>query len=406
VISVERALEIVLANVEPLEAEPVALDDACGRYLAEDVAADLDVPPFDRSMMDGYALRAADTAAAPVALRVTGQLRAGQMPDARVGPGEAVQIMTGAPLPPGADAVQPVERTRSLDGARVEIGSSVAPGQHIAARGSETRAGRIVLRAGRRVDPAAVAALASAGRPRLRVGRRPTAALLVTGDEIVDVAESPSGAQIRNANGPALLAQLRGAGAVAHSLGVAGDDEELIARGVEAGLAADVLVLSGGVSAGAFDLVEFVLERFGVQILFERVAIKPGAPLVFGRRERRLVFGLPGNPVSAQVTFDVFVRPALTRLQGGGGGLRPALEAVLDGPLRNASRRRAYLPARVRVEGAGLRAEPLPSAGSADVFAHAHANALLVLEAERTEARAGERVRAVLLPSFVEGEPA
>jgi len=404
VISVERALEIVLANVEPLGAEEVDLEAAPGRHLAEDVVADLDTPPFDRSMMDGYALRAADTAAAPVALRVTGQVRAGQMPEAGVGAGEAIQIMTGAPLPPGADAVQPVEKTLALEGARVEIREVVAPGQHVARRASEIRAGATVLRAGRRIDPAAVAALATAGRARLQVGRRPVAALLVTGDEIVDVTECPSGAQIRNANGPAVLAQLRAAGAVAHSLGVVKDDAALIARAVEAGLAADVLVLSGGVSAGAFDLVESVLEGFGVQILFERVAIKPGAPLVFGRRERRLVFGLPGNPVSAQVTFDFFVRPALARLQGGLAAARPAFEVSLDGPLRNRSRRRAYLPALVRVEAQGLRAEPLPSAGSADVFAHARANALLVLEAERTEARAGERVAAVLLPSFVEGE--
>lgn len=403
-ISVERALEIVLANVEPLGAEEVALDDACGRYLAEDVAADLDIPPFDRSMMDGYALRAADSAGAPVVLRVTGQVRAGRMPEAGVGPGEAVEIMTGAPLPPGADAVQPVEKTRSLDGQRVEVGEAVAPGQHVAPRGSEIRAGATVLRAGRRIDAASIAALATAGRSRPRVGRRPLAALLVTGDEIVDAAEYPEGARIRNANGPAVLAQLRAAGALAQSLGVAKDEAESIARGVESGLAADVLVLSGGVSAGAFDLVESVLADFGVQVLFERVAIKPGAPLVFGRRERRLVFGLPGNPVSAQVTFDVFVRPALARLQGGGGGLRPLVEATLEGPLHNRSRRRAYLPGRVHAAAAGLRARPLPSAGSADVFAHARANALLVLEAERVEARAGERVPALLLPSFVDGE--
>jgi molybdopterin molybdotransferase len=263
----------------------------------------------------------------------------------------------------------------------------------------------LVLARGRRVDPAALAVLATVGRARVRVGRRPRVALLVTGDELVGVEAQPSGAQIRNANEPAVLAQIRAAGAEALPLGTAPDDMERIAQGVERGLAsADVLLLSGGVSAGAYDLVEAVLARFGVEVLFERVAIKPGAPLVFGRRGSTLVFGLPGNPVSAQVSFDVFVRPALLRMQHGSGGLRPAVSVTLAGPARNRSRRRAYLPARVRAGSDGLVAEPLPSAGSADVFAHARANALVVLEAERTEAAAGERVAAHLLPGFVEGE--
>ncbi len=404
ILSVEQALEIVLASVSPLGAEEVALEDAPGRYLAEDVAADQDVPPFERSMMDGYAVRAADTAQAPVALRVTGQLRAGQVPERSVGPGEAIQIMTGAPLPPGADAVQQVEKARSLDDSRVEIGEAVAAGQHVARRGSEIRAGETALRSGSRIGPAGLAALATAGCARVRVGRRPQAALLVTGDELVGVDRRPSGASIRNANGPAVMAQLREAGAVARSLGVVPDEQDRIAAGIRAGLDADVLLLSGGVSAGAFDLVEAVLGRFGVEILFERVAIKPGAPLVFGRRGRNVVFGLPGNPVSAQVTFDVFVRPALVRLQGGRSSARPAVEVTLDGPLKNRSRRRAYLPAVVSSGPDGLRATPLPSAGSADVFAHARANALLVIEAERTQAEAGERARALLLPAFVLGE--
>lgn len=404
-LSVDQALEIVLASVEPLGDEEIALADALFRVLAEDVAADGDVPPFDRSMMDGYAVRSADTAAAPAVLRVAGQVRAGQMPERRVEQGDAIQIMTGAPMPAGADAVQQVEKTRLLADGRVEIGESVSAGQHVARQGSETRKGSPVLERGRRVDPAAVAALATVGRGRLRAGRRPVVALLVTGDELVAVDEPPSGARIRNANEPALLAQIRAAGADALPLGVAPDDPGRIAAGVERGLAtADVLLLSGGVSAGAFDLVEAVLERLGVEILFERVAIKPGAPLVFGRRGRTLVFGLPGNPVSAQVTFDVFVRPALFRLQQGRGGSRPAVEVTLRAAARNRSRRRAYLPAIVRSEPGGLFGYPLPSAGSADVFAHARANALLVLEAERIEAAAGERAPALLLPGFTEGE--
>jgi molybdenum cofactor synthesis domain-containing protein len=403
VISVEKALEAVLAHSRPLGKEDVPLAGALGRYLAEDVAADLDIPPFDRAMMDGYAVRAADTAQAPAVLRVVGQVRAGQLPATALGPAEAIQIMTGAPVPAGADAVQQVEKTRALGDGRVEIAESAEPGQNVAPRGCEVRAGTTVLEAGRRVDAAAVAVLATAGRARVRVGRRPRVALLVTGDELVEAASRPTGGQIRNANGPAVLAQIESAGALAVPLGVAPDDSDRIAAAVEPGFDADVLVLSGGVSAGAFDLVEAVLARFGVEVFFERVAIKPGAPLVFGRRGETLVFGLPGNPVSAMVTFDVFVRAALERLQGGRGTPRPLVEVVLEGPAKNRSRRKAYLPAVVRPAGARLVALPLRSAGSADVFAHARANALVVLEADRTEAGSGESAPAMLLHRFVEG---
>ena len=403
-IPVENALEIVLSKADPLGSEEVALDDALGRFLAEDIAVDLDIPPFDRAMMDGYAVRAADTTAAPRALRVTGQVRAGQVSDRALEPGEAIQIMTGAPVPLGADAVQQVEKTRPLPDGRVEIVEAVESGQHVALRACEVRAGSRVLEAGRRIDPAAVAVLATAGRARLRVGRRPRVAFLVTGDELVDVSARPTGGQIRNANGPAVLAQIQEAGALAEPLGVAPDAMEPIAAAVVRGLGADVLLLSGGVSEGAFDLVEAVLARFGVEIFFERVAIKPGAPLVFGRHGRTLVFGLPGNPVSAQVTFDVFVRAALACLQGGRAPQRPLVEVELESPAKNRSRRKAYLPARVRCDWGRLLATPIRSAGSADVFAHAGANALLVLEADRTEARAGERTPAMLLRRFVEGE--
>jgi molybdopterin molybdotransferase len=406
VISVEKALEAVLAHSRPLGKEDVPLAGALGRYLAEDVAADLDIPPFDRAMMDGYAVRAADTAQAPAVLRVVGQVRAGQLPATALAPAEAIQIMTGAPVPAGADAVQQVEKTRALGDGRVEIAEPAEPGQNVAPRGCEVRAGTTVLEAGRRVDAAAVAVLATAGRARVGVGRRPRVALLVTGDELVEAASRPTGGQIRNANGPAVLAQIENAGALGVPLGVAPDDSDRIAAAVEPGFEADVLVLSGGVSAGAFDLVEAVLARFGVEVFFERVAIKPGAPLVFGRRGETLVFGLPGNPVSAMVTFDVFVRAALERLQGGRGTPRPLVEVVLEGPAKNRSRRKAYLPAVVRPVGARLVALPLRSAGSADVFAHVRANALVVLEADRTEASSGESAPAMLLHRFVEGSDA
>jgi molybdenum cofactor synthesis domain-containing protein len=413
-ISVDRALEIVLEHAAPLPAEETPLSEALGRVLAEDVATDLDFPPFDRSAMDGFALRSADAGFAPVALAVVGEVRAGQWPSRAVETGQAVSIMTGAPLPPGADSVQQVEKTRRLNEGWVEVLAAVEPGLNVAPRGSEIRAGERVLPAGDRIDPAAVGVLAAVGRARVKVGARPVVFVLATGDELVEVGQKPEGAQIRNSNGHAVLAQVREAGASGFSLGIVADDARRIARKVEEGLAGDVLVISGGVSEGVYDLVEGALREFGVEILFDKVAIKPGAPLVFGRLQRSgdvgrparrattLVFGLPGNPVSAQVTFDLFVRAALLRLQGARVVQRPTLEVELLGSARNRSGRRAHLPARLLLAGGRLQAEPLPSRGSADLVAHARANALVVLEADRVEAQPGERVLAVLLGNFLE----
>jgi molybdopterin molybdotransferase len=402
VIPVEQALEIVLAHTPVLPPEEVDLALAVGRILAEDVRSDVEMPPFDRAAMDGYAVRAGDVAAAPVTLRVVGQVRAGQWPGREVGAGEAIQIMTGAPVPPGATAVQPVEKTRALAEGRVEILSPVEAGAHIAPRGSEGRIGDEVLRRGDTVDPAAVAVLAAVGKARVRVGRRPRVAVLVTGDELVDVWDTPTRGRIRNSNGHAVVAQARWAGADVRSLGVVPDEAERIAEAVRAGFDSDVLIVSGGVSEGAYDLVEDVLSRFDVGLLFTRVAIKPGAPLVFGRRGDRLVFGLPGNPVSAQVTFDVFVRAALLRMQGARVFSRPTVEVELLEAVRNKSGRKAHLPARIRFEGGRFVARPLTSMGSADIVAHARANALVVLEATRVRAEAGERAPALLLGSFLE----
>ncbi|PYQ45836.1 MAG: molybdopterin molybdenumtransferase MoeA [Acidobacteria bacterium] len=402
-IPVDAALDIVLKHTPSLGAEEVPLTEALGRVLAEDVSTDSDLPPFDRSAMDGYAVRAADVAQAPVVLDVAGQIRAGQWPDQPLPPGQAVQVMTGAPVPAGATAVQPVEKTRAIDGGRrVEILEPVPTGAHIARQGAEGHAGDEVLARGSVLDPASVAVLAAVGKGKVLVGRRPTVSVLVTGDELVDVWDAPTRGRIRNSNGYALMAQARWAGADARSLGVVPDQAPLIAQAVREGFASDVLVISGGVSEGAFDLVEEVLTRFDVGLLFTKVAIKPGAPLVFGRRGDKLIFGLPGNPVSAQVTFDLFARAALLRMQGAHVVTRPRVEVELLESVTNRSGRRNHLPARVRFEGGRLVASPLRSVGSADVVAHARANALVVLESERLRAEAGEKAPALLLGNFLE----
>jgi molybdopterin molybdotransferase len=402
-IPVEQALEMVLAEATILPFEDVALEDALGRVLAQAINADADLPPFDRSAMDGYALRAEDVSQAPTSLPVAGQIRAGQAPGMPLLPGTAIQIMTGAPLPAGANAVQQVEKTRaSADGRQVEVREGVTPGQNVARRGSEVRAGDGVIEGGRVVDPATLAVLAAVGQARVLVGRRPRIAIAVTGDELVSVSETPTPGRIRNCNGPAILAQARLAGAEARSLGVVPDDVDRIGAAVREGLNDDVLVFSGGVSAGAFDLVEGALEANGVRLLFTKVAIKPGAPLVFARHADTLVFGLPGNPVSAQVTFDLFVRPALLRLQGAATVALPTVETELAATVKNRSGRRAHLPVHLRFEGRRFVASPLRSMGSADLVAHARANALVVMDAERTEALAGERAPALLLGNFLD----
>jgi molybdopterin molybdotransferase len=405
-VPVEEALEIVLREVRPLPAEEVALDSALSRVLAEVVASDQDMPPFDRAAMDGFALRAADVAAAPVALEVVGEVRAGQWPDLTIRPGQAARIMTGAPVPSGADAVQQVEKTEPLDEFRTTILTAVAAGANLAPRGSEVRSGDTLLPAGRVIDPSAIAVLASAGKDRVRVARRPVVALLVTGDEIVAVAARPAAGQIRNTNGPAVAAQARLAGAEVRLLGVAPDRLEAIVEALRAGLDADVLIASGGVSAGDYDLVEPALVELGAEFLFTKVAIKPGAPLVFGRLGGRLVFGLPGNPVSAQATFELFVRPALLKMQGARVLSRPRVAVELLGAVRNRSGRKSHAPARVRFEGGRLVARPVRSMGSGDLVAHARANALVVIEAGRDEAAPGEMAEAVLLGNFLEDDGA
>jgi molybdopterin molybdotransferase len=315
--------------------------------------------------------------------------------------------LPGAPAPAGPTAVQQVEKTRALDGGtRVEILEPIATGANIARQGCEVAAGDVVLKPGRVIDPATIAVLASVGKARVKVARRPTVSVVVTGDELVDVWDAPGRGRIRNSNGYALMAQAECAGADARSLGVVPDDRDRIAEAVRKGFASDVLVLSGGVSAGEYDLVEEVLARFDVGLQFTKVAIKPGAPLVFGRRGDKLIFGLPGNPVSAQVTFDVFVRAALLRMQGARVVSRPRVEVELEEAMTNRSGRQNHLPARIRVENGRLLAARVPSAGSADVVAHAAANGLVILDAARTAAAAGEKAPALLLGNFLERDGA
>jgi molybdopterin molybdotransferase len=403
VIPVERAIEIVLRSTPRLPSESVDFEQALGRVLAEDVASDLDLPPFPRSSVDGFALRAADLSRVPARLRIAGVVPAGVPPAFRLEAGEAAQVMTGAPVPEGADAVQMVEKTRELGPQEVEVLEAVPSGQNIAPRGDELRAGEIVLTAGTRIDPAGLAVLATVGKTRVLVSRRPRVAVAATGNELVHPSERPGPAKIRNSNGFSVSAQARQAGAEVRYLGVARDDEASLGEAVRAGLAEDVLILTGGVSMGKYDLVEDVLRRFEIEILVDAVALKPGKPLVFGTApEGKLVFGLPGNPVSSAVTFELFVRPALGRMQGCEKALRPELRATLAAPLVSRGPRRAYLPGWVAPSGpeGRLGARPIPTRGSADIVAFAKANALLILPEEIDRLEAGSEVAVFQLDNF------
>ena len=282
------------------------MEGALGRVLAGDVVADSDLPPFDRAQMDGYAVRAADTAGAPVRLRLVGEAAAGEGWRGQLGAGEAVRIMTGAPLPAGADSVQQVEVTRELEGGGVvEVERSTQPGQFFVTRGSEIRAGETVLRAGESVGAAGMAVLASFGYAEVEVYRRPRVAVLATGSELVAAAERPGADQIRDSNTYSLAAYAALAGAEVERLPLAGDEPELLRRLIEEAAArADVLILSGGVSMGRYDFTKAALDSLGAEIFFERVRLRPGKPTVFARlpdEGRTLVFGLPGNPVSVSV---------------------------------------------------------------------------------------------------------
>jgi molybdopterin molybdotransferase len=400
-IPVSEAIGIVVEQAAALGVERVPLDEAQGRVLASDVCADTDLPPFDRAQMDGYAVRSSDLQEVPARLRLVGEAAAGSGWRGTLGAGEAVRIMTGAPLPAGADSVQQVEVTRELEGgALVELERATRPGQFYVLRGSEIRKGERVLEAGEEVTAARAAVLASFGYAEVPVYRRPRVAVLATGTELVPVGERPGADQIRDSNSYSLAAYARLAGAAVERLPFAGDDPELLRREIEAAAArSDVLVLSGGVSMGRYDFTKSALHALGAELFFERVALRPGKPTVFARLPgASLVFGLPGNPVSVSVTFNLFARTALRRMQGAREAAPVEEWAVLAREAKGAAERASYLPAALKTDGEGrLLAEPLKWGGSSDFVAFARATALVVVPAgEKFEA--GHVVKVVRLP--------
>jgi len=388
-LSMEEALRLVLERARPLPAERVPLAEAAGRVLAEPAVASVDLPPFDSSAMDGFAVRAADT---PGELPVAFRIAAGRPSPRPLEAGEAMAIATGAAVPSGADAVIPLEYVVE-HGNRVAIQQPVQPGASVRPRGGDARHGDPVVAAGERLGPGQLGALAAAGVAEVSCARRPRAAVLTTGSELRSPGEQLEPGQIYEANGVIIAAQLASAGAEVERLSAVADEPGAHRDALERGLAGDVLVSSGGVSVGPHDLVRAVGAELGIEQVFWRVAVKPGKPLWFGVRGQTLVFGLPGNPVSSLVSFELFVRPAVLALQGATDpGPRFAL-GTLASAVRRDDARDELLRARSSVEDGELVLRPVTGQDSHMIVRAAEADALVLVPRGDGEVAPGERVR-------------
>jgi len=399
-LEVAEALAEVLARVRPLEPGTETLSPAVlGRVLAADALADADSPPFAKSLRDGYAVRAADCATPNAELKVVAEIAAGVVPTKPIQPGECARIFTGAPMPDGADAVVMQEDTQPLDGDRVRItDANVKPAQWVFARGTEMRAGEVALPAGTVINPAALGVLASLGMVQASLFDEPRVSVVATGNELVEAGQRLQPGQIRNTNGPMLAAQVARAGGRVENLGIAPDTPDDLRSLIEDEIDfADVLLLAGGVSVGKFDLVPAILEELGVTIHFRQVRMKPGKPLLFGTKGRTLVFGLPGNPVSAFVCFELFARPALAAIAGHAGrGPRTTLLPIAEA-LAVTNDRPTYHPAKLELGESGYAVRPLPWMGAPDLRGLQPADALLVLPPGETRLDRGQSVRVVML---------
>jgi molybdopterin molybdotransferase len=387
----DRAAAVVSGDFMP--AERVPLGDAHRRVLRDEVRADTDSPPFRRSIRDGFAVRAEDVARVPRELDVIGESRAGLSFDGVVGSGLCAEIMTGAEVPAGADAVVMIEDTERLSGSRVRILKSVDRGRSVQDPGTECHAGDLILSPGRRIHAGDVGILASLGRAQVAVSRKPTVAIVSTGDELVGVDQVPGPAQIRNSNSLTLAAEVAEAGGDATLLGIARDDPAELREKIGRALGSDIVITSGGVSMGKYDLVAGVFRDFGVQVEFEKVAMKPGKPTVFGWKDRTFVFGLPGNPVSTIVSFRLFIRPLIRRMLHSDHPGNTVLEAELVSAAGCDPARAACVPAAVCFDEGRYRLEPVRWKGSSDLVGLAKANAYALIPRQDGELPPGTRVR-------------
>jgi molybdopterin molybdotransferase len=400
ILSFEEARHVVeteAATATPVGKELLELLDSFGRVLAEPIFADRNFPPFRRAARDGYAVIAGDLAAIPATLQVVGEIRAGLKTSSipSIMPGQAAAIMTGAPAPDGADAVVMVEYT-SQQGDRVVVKQGISSGSNIVPIGSEAKRGERLLTAGMRLDHAAIAVMASVGKTHVLVYEKPKVAVLSTGDEIVEIDTQPGPTQIRNSNSYSIAAQIQAAGGEPSILPIAPDETERLRELINEGLEADLLLLAGGVSMGKYDLVKQVLTELGADFFFTGARIQPGKPIVFGRVDDKYFFGLPGNPVSTMVTFELLVRPMLDALAGASPQKLQFLHAKLKSDIKTKPGLKRFLPAYLSGEFEQAQVELAPWHGSGDIASTAKANCYVVVPPDRDHIAAGEWVPILL----------
>ena len=386
-ISISNAISLIEDNVESLGTDLAPVNDSVGRVLAEDIVADMDLPPFDRSQMDGFAVQAEDVANAPVELKLVGESAAGHGWHDEMKAGEAVRIMTGARVPKGADTVQKVELTSEYSfgseaaqqtGGSVTINESIAAGKNIVRQGDEVKKGETIFQTGERINERMIATLAAFGYANVKVAKSPRVAIFTTGSEVVDIDQTPGVDQIRNSNSAMLSALVAATAGTPSLLSSAVDDLEAIKQAISsASENSDMIVITGGVSVGKYDLTKKALVELGAEVFFDRVRLKPGKPAVFARLGETLVFGLPGNPVSAAATFYLFVRKALLLMQNARETDLKKGVAIAGGPLKAAKERDTYLPAKLNIdESAFLTVTPVKWVGSSDFIGFGKADAL------------------------------
>jgi molybdopterin molybdotransferase len=399
-ISADTALQIVLENVAPLGVERIPILDALGRVLAENISSSREIPGFDNSAMDGYAVRAADLAKAsetnPVKLKVVETVGAGQMPGRRVNAGQTARTMTGAPIAEGADAIIPVERTRG-SGDLIEFLAAVENGAFIRPRGEDLRLGELVMSAGKLLTPADLGMLASVNRAMVEVIRCPRVAIVATGDELVDVDQVPAGAQVVNSSAYALAGAVREAGADPTILKVARDEAREIRDRLAEAMTFDALLSTGGVSVGQFDHVKTALDELGMRQLFHGVAQKPGRPLKFGAVGYRPIFGLPGNPVSTLVCFYLYARPALRKMAGRTRVGLPRVDARCGVDIKTSKDLTEFVRVRLERDRDGWLATPTGSQGSGILSSLSRADGLLIGPSTETILKAGAQATVLLL---------
>jgi molybdopterin molybdotransferase len=399
-IKVEEAQNIILENIKTLEAKEIEFTKALNKVLAQDIISDIDIPPFDNSAMDGFALISKDTKDAtrenPKTLKILEDLPAGKVSNFTLQEGEAIRIMTGAPLPYGCDAVAMVEDTSSSK-YKVKIYKEIKKGENIRFQGEDVKKGEVVLKKGTLLTPAEIGMLASLGKKKIKVIKSPKVAVLTTGDELVEVEDDLPPGKIRNSNAYTLTSQINLLGATSINLGIAKDNIEELKEKIAEGLKYDMLITSGGISVGDYDLIERVLKDLGVEIKFWKVRVKPGKPTLFGLYEQKPIFSLPGYPVSSMVTFELFVRPAILKMMGRKRLFRKTVTATLTNSINKKTDRRQYLRGILKEVKGGYEVSTTGPQGSGILKSMTLANCLILAPRELSHIHHGSKVKVILL---------